>query len=135
MGPAALVPGAIDDRARIHAALRCVPADDRDRWLRIGMAIKAALGEDGFELWDEWSRSSDRYHATDARTVWRSIRPDGGIGLGTLFFEAAKHGYLPNRPEQTAPAHEASASRPEPAAQGGGGDTPADQHCNRATLP
>ena len=27
------------------------------------MAIKAALGEDGFELWDAWSRSSDRYHA------------------------------------------------------------------------
>jgi hypothetical protein len=135
MGSAAWVPGAIDERARIHAALRCVPADDRDRWLRIGMAIKAALGEDGFELWDAWSRSSDRYHATDARTVWHSIRPDGGIGLGTLFFEAAKHGYLPNRLAQTAPAREASGCRPEPAAQGGGGDTPPDQHCNRATLP
>ena len=84
------MPCGIDERSRIQAALRHIPAEDRDLWLRIGMAIKAGLGEDGFALWDEWSRSSERYRETDARRTWRSIRADGGIHLGTLFFEAAQ---------------------------------------------
>ena len=96
--PAAVrLPGGRDDRLRIEVALRYLPAEDRDLWLRIGMAIKAGLGEDGFELWDHWSRSSARYRGTDARDVWRSIRPDGGISLATLFFEAKKHGYVQSR--------------------------------------
>jgi hypothetical protein len=96
--PAAVrLAGSRDERARIEVALRHLPADDRDLWLRIGMAIKAGMGEEGFELWDHWSRSSDRYRDTDAREVWRSIRPDGGISLATLFFEAKKHGYLQQR--------------------------------------
>ncbi len=37
--------------------------------MRIGMAIKAGLGEEGFELWDAWSRGSDRYREADARSV------------------------------------------------------------------
>ena len=89
--PAAVrLPGGRDERPRIEVALRYLPADDRDLWLRIGMAIKAGMGEDGFELWDHWSRSSARYRGTDARDVWRSLRPDGGISLATLFFEAER---------------------------------------------
>ncbi|MBK6601042.1 MAG: PriCT-2 domain-containing protein [Betaproteobacteria bacterium] len=87
--PAAVrLPDGFDDRPRIEVALRHLPADDRALWLRIGMAIKAGMGEDGFDLWDDWSRSSARYRDTDARRAWRSIRPDGGISLATLFFEA-----------------------------------------------
>ena len=58
------------------------------------MAIKSALGEEGFALWDDWSRSSERYREADARTVWRSIDAEGGVTIGTLFFEAAKYGYV-----------------------------------------
>ena len=67
-------------------------------WLRIGMAIKSALGEAGFALWDDWSRSSERYREADARTVWRSIDAEGGVTIATLFFEAAKYGYVRERP-------------------------------------
>ncbi len=42
----------VDERVRVRAALGCIPADDRALWVRIGMAIKAGLGEDGFELWE-----------------------------------------------------------------------------------
>ena len=59
MPTAVRLPGGLDDRPRIEVALRHIPADDRDLWLRIGMAIKAGMGEDGFDLWDDWSRSSD----------------------------------------------------------------------------
>ena len=87
-------PGRIDERSRIETALGYIPADDRDLWVRIGMAIKSALGEAGFAPWDDWSRSSQLYRKADAHTVWRSIDADGGITIATLFFEAAKYGYV-----------------------------------------
>ncbi len=120
--PAAVgLPGGFDDRPRIQVALRHLPADDRDLWLRIGMAIKAGMGEDGFELWDHWSRSSARYRDTDARDVWRSIRPDGGISLATLFFEAQKHGYVQQRAGKAGRSVAAPAAPALTAAPGGGG--------------
>lgn len=120
--PAAVgLPGGFDDRPRIQVALRHLPADDRDLWLRIGMAMKAGMGEDGFELWDHWSRSSARYRDTDARDVWRSIRPDGGISLATLFFEAQKHGYVQQRAGKAGRSVAAPAAPALTAAPGGGG--------------
>ena len=133
--PAAVrLPDGFDDRPRIEVALRHIPADDRDLWLRIGMAIKAGMGEDGFELWDHWSRSSARYRDTDARRAWRSIRPDGGISLATLFFEAKKHGYVQSRLVKAGRPVAAPAACALATAPGGGGVIPPDQHCNRATV-
>ena len=44
------------DRESIRGALACVPPDDRDLWVRIGMAIHAELpDDDGLALFDEWS--------------------------------------------------------------------------------
>jgi putative DNA primase/helicase len=76
--------------------------------------------EDGFELWDHWSRSSARYRETDARDVWRSMRPDGGISLATLFFEAKEHGYVQSRAGKAGRAVAAPASRALAVAPGGG---------------
>jgi putative DNA primase/helicase len=44
----------------IRQALGFIPSDDRDIWIRCGMAIKAELGEAGYELWDQWSSTSDK---------------------------------------------------------------------------
>ena len=124
--------GQLDERSRIETALGYIPADDRDLWLRIGMAIKSALGEAGFALWDDWSRSSERYREADARTVWRSIDADGGVTIGTLFFEAAKYGYVQGESGKTDRAAVASApARPAP---GGPPDNPPEQPCNSATV-
>jgi hypothetical protein len=38
------------DYTAIEAALSYIPANDRDTWLRMGMAVKPELGEDGFVL-------------------------------------------------------------------------------------
>lgn len=54
-----------EERARVQEALACIPADDRDLWVRIGMTVKSALGEEGFELSDEWSQRSASYRASD----------------------------------------------------------------------
>lgn len=83
----------INDADRIFSALSYIDAADRDVWLKIGMGLKSELGESGRELWDEWSQSADNYNPRDAADVWRSIRPDGKVGIGSLFFEAKQRGW------------------------------------------
>ena len=77
----------------LRTALYSIPANDRDIWVLMGMAVKSELGEGGFDLWDAWSRQSDRYNVADAKAVWRSIRPGGGVTIGTLYHEAKKCGW------------------------------------------
>ncbi len=77
----------------IAEAIRCIPADDRETWVTIGMAVKSELGNDGFDLWDAWSRSSDRYEENSARSVWRSIKPQGGVTVRTLYKAAREFGW------------------------------------------
>ncbi|WP_222858530.1 PriCT-2 domain-containing protein, partial [Paraburkholderia phenoliruptrix] len=85
------------EEGRIRAALSHIPADSRDTWVQIGMAVKAELGEGGFDLWDSWSQTSDAYSESDTRAVWRSFKA-GGITIATLFKEAIAHGYTESEP-------------------------------------
>lgn len=82
---------------RIRAALSHVPADDRDTWVQMGMAIKAELGDAGFDFWDDWSRSASSYSESDAKSVWKSFR-SGGITIASLFKRAMEHGYRESEP-------------------------------------
>lgn len=77
----------------IKAALRFIPADDRNVWIRCGMAVKAELGEAGFDIWDEWSSTSDKYRARETAAAWKSFKTAGEIGIGTLFHIAQQYGY------------------------------------------
>lgn len=86
------------DLNRIREALSFVPASDREIWVRMGMAVKSELGESGFEIWDTWSQQANSYNARDAKDVWKSIRPDGKVTLGTLYYEAKSNGWPGNKP-------------------------------------
>lgn len=77
----------------IRTALSFVPSHNRDVWKDMGMAIQSELGDAGFDLWDEWSSQDATYNLRAAKTVWKSFKPGGGIGVGTLFFEAQQHGF------------------------------------------
>lgn len=89
------------DADTIRRALSYIPADDRDTWVKAGMAVKAALGENGFDAWNEWSRGAGNYEEQSARSVWKSIREDGGVGAGTLFYIAEQHGFRLNGEART----------------------------------
>src|SRR5262245_15414850 len=84
-----------DDIDRIRDALTCIPADDRDVWVLMGMAVKAELGEDGFALWDKWSQGADNYDSKAAAAVWKGIDRNGKVKIGSLFHEAKKYGWKP----------------------------------------
>lgn len=82
-----------DDMDRTRDAVSYVPPDSRETWLNMGMAIKSALGDSGFEIWDAWSQQAPSYDASDARDVWKSIRASGKVTAGTLFYEAKANGW------------------------------------------
>ena len=96
---------------RIESALRFVDSDDRDTWLRMGMAIKSELGEAGFDLWDTWSQSSSSYRRDSSRAVWRSIHPAGGITIASLFHEAKAAGWRDDGTYQKPTAQELAARK------------------------
>ncbi len=83
----------MSDVDRIREALQFIDASDRETWLRIGMAIKSELGDTGFDLWLVWSMQADSFDSKDTRSVWKSIRADGKVTIGTLFYEAKANGW------------------------------------------
>src|SRR5919108_283773 len=88
--------GFTSEAANIRAALSFIPAYDRDLWLRMGMAIKSELGDEGYSLWAEWSEQDPSWNERDGRAVWRSIKHNGKVTIATLFYEAKLRGYKPN---------------------------------------
>ncbi|MDR5756348.1 DUF927 domain-containing protein [Caballeronia sp. LZ035] len=86
-----------DNHQRILEALSFIPPDvERDVWFRIAASLKHEQGDAGFETFDNWSQGSPNYVAADVRDTWRSIHPDGGITIATLFAIAKRYGYNPH---------------------------------------
>lgn len=75
--------------------LRHVDADtDYETWIRIGMAIHDATGGTGFEVWDAWSATGDKYDAKSMDTHWHSFgRCANPVTLGTLVHHAEAGGW------------------------------------------
>lgn len=83
------------DRAEVRRALALITdSDDRNQWLKIGMALHAefAGSDEGFDLWSHWSRQSLKFDERDQRQKWKSFRRSG-VGIGTLFEIAKGYGY------------------------------------------
>ena len=57
------------------------------------MTIKSGFGDDGFEIWDQWSSLSESYRAIDARDVWKSVKAGKGITIASLFYDAKQAGW------------------------------------------
>jgi putative DNA primase/helicase len=84
-----------------RTALHCIdPGTDRETWVRALMAAKAAgLAEDDAI---GWSANAPNFSSErDVRSVWRSIKPDGGIGAGTLFTMARAGGWEPRQGDES----------------------------------
>ncbi|NDE54615.1 MAG: hypothetical protein EB069_08565, partial [Actinobacteria bacterium] len=81
---------------RVEDALRhIVNADlDYDSWVRIGMAIKGALGDDGWPLFEVWSEASQKNDPKTTARSWRSFAPQR-IGAGTIYKLALDNGWQP----------------------------------------
>ena len=80
----------------VAAALHFIPNPelDYDSWITVGLAIKGALGDDGWPLFDAWSATARKYVASTTAEKWRTFKPDR-IGAGTLYKLALGNGWRP----------------------------------------
>ncbi|RQR75250.1 PriCT-2 domain-containing protein [Burkholderia sp. Bp9015] len=83
----------VRDSDRARAALAVIPADDYETWVDMAFALKQGFGDEGFEIWDAWSRTAANYDERAARTTWRSASASGGKTLATLFWQARQYGF------------------------------------------
>lgn len=77
----------------IKKALVRINPDDRDIWLKVGMALHdwSLGGPQGLSLWNAWSSQSDKYQEETQIYTWNHfhLRPDG-VTIGTIFKLAAE---------------------------------------------
>lgn len=93
------------------------PNCERARWVRVAMALNDEFGDEGWELFEEWSSEADNYEAAAARSVWRSLKPGGGVHFATLVHMAREEGYKPQRGAYKPPTAEELFARAEKAAE------------------
>lgn len=81
----------------IQAALEWLPNVelDYDSWMRIGMALKGALGEAGQDLFTDWSAQAAKDVPAATAKAWTSFKPDR-IGAGTIYHLAMERGWQPD---------------------------------------
>ncbi len=97
------------DLERVRSALFFLSADmPRDDWVEIAMAVKAELGEGGFDLFDEWSRQSDRYIARGRPGHMEELQIQRWHQRATLFFRAKAVGWRDDGTYQKPTAEELS---------------------------
>lgn len=66
--------------------------EDRDGWYKVGMALHHQFegSDEGFALWCEFSKQSDKFEEKTQKQVWKSFKPKpDGIRFATLIQAAA----------------------------------------------
>jgi hypothetical protein len=81
----------------VEAAMSWIPNPDAhyDTWVKIGLALKAAVGRDGAKLFEEWSAQSSKNDPETTAKTWAKLKPNGKIGAGSLFSMAMASGWVP----------------------------------------
>jgi hypothetical protein len=99
----------------VSDALRFIVNTDLpyDDWVRIGLAIKGALGENGAGLFTQWSSSSAKNVPDATIKAWDSFQPTA-IGAGSLYYYAQQSGWKPSPSLVLNPANQTTVG-PHPA--------------------
>lgn len=104
-------------RELVEEAVAHIPNDDLpyDDWIKVGLALYAALGAGGRDLWESWSAQSDKNDPEYTADKWDSFAGVRSVTVGTLFWLARQNGW---RAEQVERVRSSRASRrPETADQ------------------
>lgn len=72
--------------------LDMIPSDDYATWIQVGMILKSEHGEDGYEVWDLWSKKSENYDPFAMGSKWASFKGQG-LTKGSLVKIAREYGY------------------------------------------
>jgi hypothetical protein len=70
---------------------------DYEEWIRTGMAIHDATGGTGFDIWDDWSRSSKKYDPAEMQRKWHSFGKSSSlVTVATIIHHAKQYGWTPS---------------------------------------
>ena len=126
------------DPERVREALRVIPADDRETWVQIGMAIKANSATPASTFGASGRRPApEKFSEKDAIAKWRSFKRKG-IGIGTLFHYAKAYGWTPSKSPGPMPleaSYREDVLREEPAAVGANGERASPKQPKKAKAP
>jgi hypothetical protein len=70
-------------------------ADDYDIWIMAGQALHE-LDESLLDVWDDWSKQSDKYKPGECQRRWQSFSKGGGRSIGSLIHVAKENGWKPS---------------------------------------
>lgn len=82
---------------QLREVLKWVPGNEEyDQWLKVGMALHHQYdgGEDGLQLWHEWSEGAGNYDADMLERKWNSFADEIGRNIttvATLLKQAKEH--------------------------------------------
>ena len=72
------------------------PDEDYHLWIRVGQALHAALWDESFDLWDQWSARGAKYPGTQRLwRKWQTFDANGPVNLSTVFYLARERGMQP----------------------------------------
>lgn len=82
----------------LKSALESISSEDYAMWIEVGMAIHSEKPDsEGFQLWDNWSRTSAKYKEGETERKWKSFdarSKANPIKIDSVFFYARKAGWL-----------------------------------------
>ncbi|MSU92004.1 hypothetical protein GE300_20835 [Rhodobacteraceae bacterium 2CG4] len=85
------------EEAVAHIANDDLPYDD---WIKVGLALYAALGPEGRDLWESWSARADKNDPEYTAEKWDSFSSVRSVTVGTLFWLARQNGWRAERVER-----------------------------------
>ena len=90
----------------IRSALSYLDYEDSDQWLTAGFALYHELGEDGFDLWNNWSSLGSTYDNKNIKSRWKSFRKGNGgrpATIGSLIYHALNNGFKFDESKKVSP--------------------------------
>ncbi len=104
----------------IAEAVAHIPNSDLpyDEWIKVGLALYAALGPEGRDLWDVWSAEATKNDPAHTAEKWDSFSSVRNVTVGTLFWLAKQNGWRAAQPRRVRTAHTSRDAGDETATQG-----------------
>lgn len=104
---AGLKPKETPSRDLIAEAVAHIPNNDLpyDEWIKVGLALYAALGPEGRDLWETWSADAAKNDPTHTSRKWESFAAVRNVTVGTLFWLARQSGWRASNTRQLGTAH------------------------------
>lgn len=99
---AGLKPKEAPSQDLIAEAIAHIPNNDLpyDDWIKVGLALYAALGPDGRDLWEAWSAEAPKNDPAHTAQKWDSFASVRSVTVGTLFWLARQNGWRAERVER-----------------------------------